>query len=109
MAEHLAADLIHLPDITLAADRIAKLRLHHAKGGLDIRSLVIVLKNLLTIVHKIVVHLCSDGVAFRHGCVDLKRDKRRSIGHRDGVKVRVAQIRLVCRQLLHLEILGRVL
>ena len=106
MAEHLAQHFVELPDIALAPYRIAKLRLDHAEGRLNIGPLVVMGSKLLSIIHEVVIHFRPDRVVFGDCCIDLERNKRCSIGLRYSGKVGIAEIRLVSGDFLHLEILG---
>lgn len=57
MAEDLAEHFILYGHVGLASDMIPELRLDHAEGALDIRSLMVVQQELLAVEGEVVEHL----------------------------------------------------
>src|SRR6185437_5485645 len=69
MTKHLAKRFVDHRNIRLAAERIAKLPLHHAESGLYIRTLMVVLDELIAAEHEVVKHLlpCPTNATSRVG------------------------------------------
>src|ERR1019366_6094635 len=98
MAQHLTKRFVDHRGIGLAAQGVAKLPLHHAKCGLDVRALVVVLQELLFAKHEVMEHLLERSASFTR-CRPLERDKWGAASLRDHIGVGQATVSLISRNL----------
>src|SRR2546428_13932867 len=63
VAEHLTQRLVDHRNLSLASQRISKLAFDHAKCGFDVRSLVVMSKELCRLELKVEVHLLPGSAA----------------------------------------------
>ena len=102
VAKHLAQHLVDLAGVELAPQRVAKIALYHRERRLGVRAHVIVLHEVQAVVHEAVVHLCSRGILIGRGLqrVLLEWNERRA------AYILARVIRLICRHVPKLEVLG---
>lgn len=86
MAQHFAQRLVDHRNVSLAAQAIAKLPLHHTERGFDVRAGMVMGQKFLTLEHEVMEHL-SERSASRSRCRTLERDKRGSTGLSDVIGV----------------------
>lgn len=103
VAEHLGERFVDLGRLGLAAKRMTKLPLDHAKRRLDVAALVVVRNEIFTAIHEVAEHLAPRAAAARPavpalaGVRALERDERRPGVAGDGVSVHHGPVSLVCR------------
>jgi len=103
MTQYLTKRFVDHRSIRFAAKAVAKLPLHHAESGFDIRPLMIVLQKFGASELKVVVHLRPRSPA-RPVMARHKRDKRRGSHASNRIRVVPRSIALVGRDFRDLEI-----
>ena len=65
MTQNFTKDFVDLSDVTLTENRVAKLPFDHAEGGFYVTTFVVMLHELLTPEHEIVVHFGPSRIVSR--------------------------------------------
>ena len=104
VGERLAEDLVAHSDFVSGPHRAAELRLHHAHHGLDVRSLVVMLEEFLTLVLEQETPILPDLARTRALRVDLEHDVGIGAGRGDHLVVPDAGVPFVCVDLVDVEV-----
>lgn len=102
VAQELAVKLVDLRRLVLRLHGPAKLCLDHRKYRLDVGSLMVVRQEVLALVLEVVEQLAPQVVLASHR-TRLERDVRNGSGIDRGLEILFGRVRLVSRNLVHVE------